>query len=310
MAARDRIILSMLDASGQGIEIGPGYNPMFPKSKGYNVATVDHATGDEIRRKYAEMGVDTSLVGEVDYVWRGEPLHEIVARPGSYDFVFASHVIEHIPDILAFIHSCEKLLKETGVVVLVVPDKRYCFDVFRPVATTGDLLQANLEGRRRHPPGKIFDHTAYVAWKYRGLTWTKWGKGPVEFMHPDLETARRKMEEASRSDAYEDAHGWQFVPSSFRLILNDLNSLGLTSMKEVAFHDSHGGTYEFFISFGRSGRGCPVDRLTLCNRILRESAAGHENLRPSLFSFCLRHARMFAYACKQRLLASRRPPRS
>lgn len=82
------------------------------------------------------------------------------------------------------------------------------------------------------------------------------------------------LEQAAASADYVDVHGWQFVPSSFRLALLDLHAAGFTPMKEVAFHDLRGRRDEFFVALARWGAGCPVDRATLCKRILREQRAG------------------------------------
>lgn len=281
---REKILLSMLDPAGRGLEIGAGYNPMFPKERGFRVETVDHLSGEDLRRKYREMGQDTSRIEEVDYVWRGEPIDQLVPHHGAYDFILASHVIEHMPDVLGFINSCDRLLNDRGVAVAVVPDRRFCFDAFRPIASTGDLLQAHLERRTRHPPGKVFDQSAYQAQRRGRITWRRRTLGRIALCG-DPEAARKALEQAEASDEYVDAHGWQFVPSSFRLILHDLHAAGLTPMKEVAFHDLHGRAHEFFVSFARWGAGCPVDRATLCRRILYEERAGLDDFWNSAVSF-------------------------
>jgi SAM-dependent methyltransferase len=260
----------MLDPRGRGLEIGPSYNPMFPKRDGFRVETVDHATAEELARAYRALGQDPSRIEEVDYVWRGEPLHELVPHPGAYDFVFASHAIEHVPDLLGFLDSCDRLLNEGGRVVLAVPDKRWCFDALRPIASTGDLIQAHLERRRRHPPGKVFDHHAYYAQRRGRDSWRRRTFGPIALRREGLEEARRALERAMASEEYLDVHGWQFVPSSFRLVLEDAHALGLTPMREVAFVDPRGERNEFYVSLARWGRGCPLGRAALCRRILRE----------------------------------------
>jgi SAM-dependent methyltransferase len=282
--SREKDILSMLEPSGRGLEIGAGYNPMFPKRKGFRVETVDHASAEELVRKFREMGIDASRVEEVDYVWRGEPLHELVPHHGAYDFIFASHVVEHMPDMVGFINSCDRLLNDRGIVLLAVPDKRYCFDALRPIASAGDVIQAHLEGRKRHPPGKVFDHTAYYAFRRGRNDWRRRTFGRIAPRSEAIEEARKELERAMAAGEYIDVHGWQFVPSSFRLILKDLHLIHLTPMKEVAFLDARGERNEFYISFARWGRGCPLDRTTLCRRILYEQRAGVDGLGNSLWA--------------------------
>ena len=82
------------------------------------------------------------------------PLH------GTFDAFIASHVIEHTPDLIDFLQTSEILLKSSGVVVLAIPDKRYCFDYFQPLTTPGQVLAAHAEGRSRHTRRTAFDHVA------------------------------------------------------------------------------------------------------------------------------------------------------
>jgi hypothetical protein len=154
----------MFDPSGVGLEIGPSFNPLLPKSAGYRVETLDHATADELRDKYRnDPNVDAARIEEVDFVADGRPIAEVVGKPGYYDYIVASHVIEHAPDMLGFLTGCETLLKQTGTLVLAVPDKRRCFDLLQPLTSTGMILQAHEERRTRHAPSALFDDIAIIS---------------------------------------------------------------------------------------------------------------------------------------------------
>ena len=152
----------MFDPTGFGLEVGPSYNPFLPKTKGFRVETIDHADAATLREKYRD---DAGQIEEVDYISDGRSMAEIIGRPERYDFIFASHVIEHVTDIVRFLQDCETLLKPAGRLVLAVPDKRYCFDVLRPLTTVGQALQAYVEKRQRHPAGVLYDHFAYFCEK-------------------------------------------------------------------------------------------------------------------------------------------------
>ena len=120
------------------------------------VETVDHATADQLRQKYKnDSSVDISKIEEVDYVSGGGSISKAIGKTDFYDYILASHVIEHLPDLIGFLKDCESLLKRDGVLVLAVPDKRYCFDILQPLTGTGDLLQAHLEGKIDIPPGEF-----------------------------------------------------------------------------------------------------------------------------------------------------------
>lgn len=116
--------LHAIRRDGLGLEIGPSHNPMAPRKAGFNVHTLDHLDAEGLRRKYANHGVNVDDIEDVTFVWNGEPLHELVGGTAIYDWILASHVIEHTPDFVDFVQECEKLLKPDGCLTLVIPDKR------------------------------------------------------------------------------------------------------------------------------------------------------------------------------------------
>src|SRR5215471_17380815 len=145
MLTRD-VLLEPIDQTASIIEIGPSYNPIAPKAKGWNTKTIDVARKSELIEKYRDhQGVDLACIEDVDFIWQDGPVHAAVppALHGTFEAFIASHVIEHSPDFIDFLDSAARLLTPTGIVILVIPDKRWCFDYFRPLTTTGDILSAH-----------------------------------------------------------------------------------------------------------------------------------------------------------------------
>lgn len=102
--SREDMVFKLLDKKGLGLEIGPSHNPIAPKKKGFNVHILDHATADQLRMKYKGheiYGVKLENIEEVDFVWHGEPFQKLIGKTGCYDWIIASHVIEHIPDLIS-----------------------------------------------------------------------------------------------------------------------------------------------------------------------------------------------------------------
>jgi SAM-dependent methyltransferase len=261
----------MLPLPGHGLEIGPGYNPLLPKAEGFDVETADYTDAAGLRMKYrGNPHVDHDRIETVDHVLEnGRSLAEAVGRPGSFAYIVASHVIEHTPDMLGFLRSCETLLAPGGVLLLAVPDKRHCFDVLQPLTSTGAVLQAHLDGRSRPAPGAVFDDVAYNAVRGGAIGWAPADDAPLEFFAP-LTAAMAAYESARRLPEYRDVHVWRFVPSSFRLIMRDLHDIGEIGLREARFHDSVGN--EFYMTLSASAPGCPADRLTLGKRAMAEQA--------------------------------------
>ncbi len=253
---------------GRGLEIGPSYNPIAPKRAGFNVEILDHASASELRSKYAPHRADISLIEEVDYLWKGEPLDELTGKQAYYDWIIAAHVIEHTPDMIAFLSQCERMLVPDGVLSLVIPDKRYCFDLFQPLTTTGAVLQARHERRTRHTPGNVFDQFAYATSRNGSIAWSEHDRGELKLLHT-LDDARHWFDAATSETRYIDVHSWKFTPSSFRLLMADLNQLNLIALKEACFFPTVAG--EFFVTLSKRGNGCPMSRFELASQAMKEN---------------------------------------
>ena len=260
----------MFDPTGFGLEVGPSYSPLLPKSAGYNVETIDHADADTLRRKYSG---NAARIEEVDHVSDGRSMLEVIGQAGRYDFILASHVIEHVTDIVRFLQDCEELLRPDGRLVLAVPDKRYCFDAFRPVSTAGDALQAYLERRQRHPAGILFDHVAYFCVTPESYVWKKQNLDDVTLKNRS--SSAKSLFEAIRGGdtSYHDAHAWRFTPASFRLLVKLLRDNGYIRSGVTEFHTNRApanGLHEFYIGLSSSAPSSPESDLDLLRQVEAE----------------------------------------
>jgi len=264
------------------IEIGPSHAPVAPRSAGWDTTVVDHADQQGLVAKYRDDAtVDVTRIEPVDHVWNEGPLDALVPqdRHGTYDLLIASHVIEHFPDPVGVLLAAERLLRpDGGLISLAVPDKRSCFDFFRPPTTTGKLLAAHRDGRVRHAAADIFDNRAYLA-ELDGVTgWAVQPSGAVR-LRGTLRAAHARFR-AAREDAaapYEDCHGWVFTPASFELAILELGELGLIDWRVERLVVQPG--VEFIVRL-RRGRRIFADtaafeacRLALLGDAMRDSHA-------------------------------------
>lgn len=273
--SRETIILQHIDKNGHGIEIGPSHNPIAPKKKGYRVHIIDHMNREGLVAKYQGHGVDLTMIEEVDFVWHGENYSELTGRRKYYDWIIASHVIEHTPDLIAFLNDCDSILKDDGVVCLVIPDKRFCFDHHRPITGISKIIDSHLQKHRIHSPGTVAEYFLNVVSKDGKIAWDSTITGKFSLVH-SIEDALRGMSAVVNENAYLDVHSWCFVPHSFRLIINDLHHLGIIPFQEMSFHPTSG--CEFYITLGRGGQGVDKSRLELLNIIESEMAADRASL--------------------------------
>lgn len=258
------------------IEIGPSYSPAVPRADGWNSFSLDHASRDELVAKYRGHDVPADRIEEVDFVWRGGPIDQAVPADhhGTFDACVASHVIEHTPDMVAFLRSCTTLLKPAGLLCLAIPDRRYCFDFFKPHTTTADITDAHFRGREVHTKRVAFLNAAYNVF-HKGIVW--WTDGPLHdlaFPTPDALAAGlssyQALDETGRS-GYEDLHNWAFTPRGFELIIRELAALGLIALDIEIIYPVQG--CEFICILRRCASPAPIsdaERLTLLREMVEE----------------------------------------
>jgi len=267
---RKKRLLSLFETTGLGLEIGPSFNPLLPKREGYNVESLDHLNAEDLIDKYSDApGVDISNIEPVDFVSTGSSVFLAIGIEHRYDYIVASHVIEHTVDFVGFLKDCERLLKTDGVLVLAVPDKRFSFDVLRSLASVGDVLQAHVDGRTRHSPGAIFDEVAYNCLRGGALAWKSANSDELKFFST-LQEAKAIFEATQNDSQFRDIHAWQFTPSSFRLLVSDLSEIGYIRLRESRFYDGGG---EFFVVLSRNGSGAGVSRMSLAQQTISEQFA-------------------------------------
>jgi SAM-dependent methyltransferase len=126
---------------GNGIEIGALHNPLTVSSKA-TVRYVDRMTVDDLKAHYPELK-DLPLV-HVDIVDNGEELTHVPVA--SQDFVIANHFLEHCQNPIKTIQSMLRVLKPEGILYLGLPDKRYTFDMHRPLTDINHLLKDYNDG--------------------------------------------------------------------------------------------------------------------------------------------------------------------
>lgn len=255
---REEKVLSRIDKNKIGIEIGPSHAPIAPKKAGFNVQIIDHLNREQLIKKYKKLNTNVDDIEEVDFLWSGQSYAQLTGRYNYYNWIISSHMIEHTPDLITFLKQCEEVLREDGILSLAIPDVRYHFDYFRPITGISKVIDAYLGKHTIHSAGTAAEYHLSCARRGKEEAWQEGFKDEFSLVH-SCEEAYKQMQLVIEKKEYLDLHAWDFTPTSFRLLIQDLNDLGFISLKEVGFYPTAG--CEFFITLGKKGEGFLQNRL-------------------------------------------------
>src|SRR5258706_9842625 len=126
MDRKGKLLHSVDVSSTVGLEVGPLDHPIVAKSEG-SVFYVDHASRQDLVAKYANDPnvADLAKIVGVDFIWGASSLRQTIPPHLSFDYVIASHVIEHVPDVIGWLREVSDVLKPEGMLCLAIPDRRY-----------------------------------------------------------------------------------------------------------------------------------------------------------------------------------------
>ena len=256
----------------QGLEIGPLATPRIAKHEG-EVYYLDHMSTEELRAKYSVNSAMAPLLDsivEVDFVQRaGQSLAQAVGSSRIFDYVLASHVIEHVPNPIGWLEEVSAILRPGGILSLVVPDKRFTFDVNRTPTELSDLIEAYLRELRKPSYRQIFDFMARTvtidgAVDHEGL-WNNTvdyaGVVRSDVPDPDAAAFRVCLEHVEHPDNPIDVHCHVFTPTSFLQLIEQLMKLGLLDYEIAAYFPTEPNQIEFYVSLRKpEGVGSPAER--------------------------------------------------
>jgi SAM-dependent methyltransferase len=145
--ARVRRQLARRFLRGNGLEVGALNLPLW-MPRGATVRYVDRKPLEGLRAEYPEWAAWDIVAPDI--VADGETLAGI--PDASADFVVANHFLEHTEDPIGTLAAHLRVLKPGGVGFYAVPDKRFTFDVRRPVTSVVHVAADHRDGpeRSRH----------------------------------------------------------------------------------------------------------------------------------------------------------------
>ncbi len=243
---RDRV-LAGLDLEQPSLELGPLTTPLLARGHPA-VKFADHASTKDIVEKYEnDANVDVNDVVDIDYVIDGSDMAATFGADTKFSIIVASHVIEHVPDLIGWLNSLVQILARDGEIRLVIPDKRFTFDILRECSEFADVVGPYFSKPTRPQPAQLFDHYANFTKIDAAEAWM----GSYLYNRP--QRARSEAEALKlvsynvQSTDYADAHCWIFTPLSFLDLFLRFVKLGLCQFKCAHFSGTTAGSNEFVV---------------------------------------------------------------
>lgn len=99
----------------KGIEIGRGSQNIYEGVDGLNIDCKQHALFDDEQLKYG-----AKEIARIDII---ADAHKIPLGDDSQEYVFSSHVFEHLCDPIAALEEWYRLVRKDGYVALIIPQR-------------------------------------------------------------------------------------------------------------------------------------------------------------------------------------------
>lgn len=236
------------------LEIGPLNYPIVNKKIYPNAFYADIRSTEDVRKLYSGndylkttgIKVDIDSIVDIDYVIKGT-YSQTFRNEEKFDCVVASHVLEHMTDLIFALIDIGNILKPDGIFCIIYPDKRYSFDHFRMSASFRDAYHVFKHGIRETAPmvfdfyySAIMENDPYLFWNQSNLT--------TYLPAKDIKNAEDAYLKAADSRVLEDVHYWPFSDVDFLHFLYDGLRAKLLPYECISFIPCMYNTQQFMVA--------------------------------------------------------------
>lgn len=230
--AKDRM-MDKIDSQGKILEIGPLNQPFFSKNE-FDVYYADIKGTDEVKERYSYLNDESNIVS-IDYVITDTYENTFKDEGIKFDYVFLSHVLEHIPDPISFLLDISTVLSANGKICLLLPDKEFTFDHYRENSSFIDMFDMYVRGEKISTPRLMLDSMLCTTNENKASSY--WDKGAEKYPAPNvdvcIETYYNFINDFDNQSF--DGHYWVFTDRSFLNILENMLKVNLLPYKLVEF---------------------------------------------------------------------------
>ena len=197
----------------RGLEVGALDRPLIPKAR-FAVSYLDQASRADLVSRYTGHGVVQAALVEPDYVV-GSGTYLAATGGRRFGYAVASHVIEHVPDMVGWLWELWSVLEDGAVLALAVPHAERTFDSRRHLSSMAELTDAYFSRLVRPSPRQIIDAMIGSA-LHHGAD-----------LKDQVFKAFHLANHARKTGLYADTHCNTFTPASFAGLLASLDHCGL-----------------------------------------------------------------------------------
>ncbi|MDL2279740.1 class I SAM-dependent methyltransferase [Desulfovibrio sp. OttesenSCG-928-G11] len=230
--------------AGRILEIGPGNNPIFYRSEG-DVHYADVRNAAEVDDTFFSTDKSGKQAVELDFVIKGSYAASL-KDVEVFDHVILCHVLEHIPRLIAFFQDIIKVMCPGGLLYLILPDHRFCFDHFRQPTSFAEAYYVHIN-KLAAPPWRVFDsHFLNAGYNIPSMYWNEKNLAQAILLQrrQSLQEARQNMEEAEKG-LVSNSHVSVFTPWSFLLFLFSMLRVRMAAFSCERFFTTQKNEFSF-----------------------------------------------------------------
>lgn len=227
------------------LEIGPLDRPIVARANDRQVFYLDHCSTPQLKAKYeSNPAIRQDGIVEVDFVSQDGSLSKAAIGDLSFDCIVASHVIEHVPNLVGWLSDCCAALTPGGALALVIPDRRYTFDHFRRTTPRAWIEAAHVGDYKRPGLDQVCDHFGNVAKIDTADVWA--GRDVSQApRHHDARWLSAAIADWN-AGAYIDCHSWVFEHDGFAELIGWISTRFSINLKLRKITPPVRGQLEFY----------------------------------------------------------------
>lgn len=253
MDLRTSFHMHINDKNARILEIGPLNRPLVDKLLYPNAFYCDIRDTMQIKTLYksneylntTKTSVPIDDIVDIDFVLKESYLETFKDVP-KFDYVVASHVLEHVEDLISVVKDIMSIINPQGKFIIYYPDKRYSFDHFRAEASFRDAYDVYVN-KRPALARMVLDFFNNALPENNPLIF--WQANNIEELLPNNSTNNAlKYYENSFSGQFIDVvHYWPFSDMGFIRFLYDCVRADLLRVSCTDFYPTLENTQEFLV---------------------------------------------------------------